>query len=194
MSNAKDMLSYDDLGQALETIRASTHSPAEMHGLLAALLCAGVPMKPQAWFDSMITFRPDAEDAQVNAAQEALLAFFTVNQSWFAEHQDDFYLILPSDDAHMETRIDALAMWCQGFLTGLNLLEDKLKDQVAEDIAEALEDLTNMACLIYNDEQENDEASQKAYVELSEFARVAVLMVQSHFMHKAHVNQSKEIH
>ena len=130
----------------------------------------------------------------MKTAQETLLALFTINQSWFAEHQDNFIMVLPEEDAPMEIRIEALAMWCQGFLTGLHLLEDKLKDQVAEDVAEALEDLTNMACLAYDDEQENDEASQKAYVELTEFARVAVLMVQSHFMQKTHVNQSKEIH
>ena len=194
MSEANTLPNYGDIEQALYTIRASTQSPAEMHGLLAAMLCAGVPITPKAWFDSMITFRPDANDAKVKTAQETLLALFTVNQSWFAEHQDDFMMVLPEEDAPMEIRIEALAMWCQGFLTGLHLLEDKLKDQVAEDVAEALEDLTNMACLAYDDEQENDEASQKAYVELTEFARVAVLMVQSHFMQKTHVNQSKEIH
>ena len=77
-------------------------------------------------------------------------------------------------------RIDALAMWCQGFLSGLGLMEiDYSKGSL--EVQEAIADLIDMSRLQYDDEITGKEDEERAYMELVEYTKVAVLLIHSEF-------------
>jgi uncharacterized protein YgfB (UPF0149 family) len=91
-----------------------------------------------------------------------------------------FALLLPEDDASLADRADALLGWCRGFLGGYGLGAGDAVPETPE-AREALDDLGKIAAsrLSYDD-PEGDEA---ALLEVSEFVRVAALLLHGDGTH-----------
>jgi uncharacterized protein YgfB (UPF0149 family) len=88
----------------------------------------------------------------------------------------EFELLLPGEEQPVSERGDGLVTWCRGFLGGFGLAAGA-KPPLSEDSEEALADIARIAAsdLSYED-PESDEA---ALEEVSEFIRVAVLLLHS---------------
>ena len=86
-----------------------------------------------------------------------------------------FSPLLPSDDYTLNERVTALADWCQGLLAGFGLAVrgDDARLQKG-DIQETLQDIVNIVHVDGDFEAETEE-DEKAYVELHEFVRFAVV-------------------
>ena len=82
-------------------------------------------------------------------------------------------LLLPSDDETLQLRTLALGQWAQGFLSGFG--GNIGQTEISKDVREILEDLISIA-QIEVDEEEHEEG-EVAYMEVSEYLRVAPLFI-----------------
>ncbi len=119
-------------------------------------------------------------DVVAEAALKVLSNMYQATKAQFLAHDMQFDLLLPSDEEKFYVRIDALAMWCQGFLSGLGLMEINYTKGSAE-VQEAITDLIDMSRLQYDGEITGQEEEEKAYTELVEYTKVAVLLIHSEF-------------
>ena len=91
----------------------------------------------------------------------------------------EFSPLLPADNDPIALRTQALCLWCQGFLFGLSIGGLKTLDALSEASQEIVEDFSAIAQL--EEQHENGEAEETAYMELVEYLRVAMFtLVDEH--------------
>ena len=122
MSNEEvKMPEFDEVAKALKHLKAMTEV-AESHGLLCALFSGGADVRISAWVDSMLTTFVEEGDISAESALVVLAGVFEATKNQYQSGFYDLELLLPDDSTSFHQRIDALAMWCQGFLSGLGLM------------------------------------------------------------------------
>lgn len=178
MSNKPTNLpNFDEVAKALKHLKAVTEV-SESHGLLCALFSGGADVRINAWIDSMLTAHIEEGDLVAEDSLRVLGEVFEATKSQYESGFCDLEILLPEDDGRFYVRIDALAMWCQGFLSGLGLMGFTLESEHSAEVQEAIDDLSKMSALQY-DEEEGDEESEKAFHELAEYAKVAALLLHA---------------
>ena len=93
---------------------------AEFHGGICGLLCSSGPGAAAAWIrhsDSSHT----ALAADADSAREQLHDAEAETWRQLSNPDFEFEPLLPPAEADLAERVTALALWCQGFLTGLGL-------------------------------------------------------------------------
>jgi uncharacterized protein YgfB (UPF0149 family) len=193
-------MSAPDLPEFERTIRLSQGNLdaaelAECHGLMCGLLCragssTATDFKTQLAAMQLVVDPLPGLDAVLTEAHET-----TARQ--LEDDEFGFVLWLPDDEEPLEERIVALGQWCSGFLVGL-ACGGKL-DTLTEEATEAIDDLQQIARAEMsapgpaddeNEEAENEE-DENAFVEIVEYVRVVVLMMQEEFRGPG---QSEAIH
>ena len=95
--------------------------------------------------------------------------------------------LLPGDDEDLSSRLEALVLWCRGFLSGLGLTGVK-DENLSNDIAkEGLKDISNIASVDITSEETNEDESN--YVELVEYIKAAVETIQIELAQNQNVNR-----
>ena len=84
-------------------------------------------------------------------------------------------LLLPDDNSPIETRLTAVAQWCQGFLYGLGLGCPDPAIWSQPNIKEALEDIAQIQKIDTQPEEHED--SEKDYIELVEYLKIATILI-----------------
>ena len=145
---------------------------SELHGSLCGFLSAHGDLSRRDWLQRL-EIEPDPIDLPANGALEQL---YLASRGQLGDPDLGFALLLPDDEQPVAERAEALVGWCRGFLGGFGLAGHSTRAGSVE-AREALEDLGKIAAsrLSY-DEPEADEA---ALVEVSEFVRVAALLLHS---------------
>ncbi len=172
-----ELPSFVTIEQAL-TLLEAPGGAAEAQGLLTALFCSDVAINVDAWVSSFLSQPIQQADIAKKDAAESCQQLFHATQASIRSDSYDFELLLPDDDESLTERIEALSLWCQGFLTGLNLMNIDVENQKAE-LQEAFDDLVKFACLQPGDEKDGDQEMETAYVELVEYTRTATQLVYS---------------
>ena len=162
-------IDYDALKSTFDLLKASS-SPSSLQGELCGYLCAGYRFEPQQWLDQVIEFlhltsKPD---------QPTIIQFIALKvntQTQLESHEFEFDLVLPSDEAPIEERLDALAQWCMGFLTAFALADGHSKyDDLSDDAKGAFSDFEaiSQASIVDGDETngENDLFSVQEHVKM----------------------------
>lgn len=167
---------FASVADALATL-TSLGTAAETHGMLVALLSARVKIRESAWVDSLLNEHIEARDTAGQAAYQVLHQLFAVTQTAFQENDFSVTLLLPDDEAPLLDRVEALAEWCQGYLTGLHLLGLAIERNKNETIQAALNDIVEISQANIDAEDEADPHSEEHFMELVEFVKAAVLMV-----------------
>ncbi|QYX51977.1 YecA family protein [Pseudomonas sp. S07E 245] len=145
-------------------------SPAELHGLLIGRSCAGAGFDAEAWLaDAANTLEVEPNDSVRNALiglQEMVKAELT---------GDDvaLVLLLPGDEQPLTERAAALGEWCQGFIAGFGLNAGG-KD-LSTEAKEVLQDLVAISQV--QDALEESEDGESDYMEVTEYLRVAPLLL-----------------
>ncbi|MDO8954206.1 MAG: UPF0149 family protein [Gammaproteobacteria bacterium] len=176
MTSTTSLPPFEAVSQALEQLHA-LGTAAETHGLLCALFSSGAVVHQEAWLNSLITSHFEANDLDAKHNQDILTALYTATEDGFHSEQFELQLLLPGDETDLETRVEALAEWCQGFISGLNLIGIPVENHPDTDVGEALKDLIEISCISYMDEQNGDDEAEKNYTELVEHTRLAVILV-----------------
>ena len=154
-------------------------SPSDIHGCLCGLLAAGAAVEPELALSALIE---TLELELRGELAEQVMQLYTISAAALEDEEFDFHPLLPDDEADVETRILALAGWCQGFLSGFALVSagagSASENVVSRDSAEILKDFAAIAQAEADTEDRDDEeASEENYFELVEYLRFATLNV-----------------
>ena len=176
MSTEGFLPSYEAVNDALKSLDA-LGGAAETHGLLCAFLCGGAAMTKQAWVESLQSSFHDPKDPEFKKISELLVNLYDATELSLKSEQLDIKLLLPEDTQPVHEQIQALAEWCQGFLSGLKLLGLKKSAAYSPEIQETLDDLIRISCLEYEPSDDADAEAEASFVELEEFVRMAVVLL-----------------
>lgn len=159
-SISKNFSEFEGILQRLGTAVGAS----ECHGFICAQLCTSAEPESRSWRECL-----GAEGEEL----EAVLTRMGNTVSKELESPDfSFELMLPSDEATLALRADALAQWCRGFLFGLGnggLTEAGLSG----DCRELVEDMERIS----RARAELEQGEEFALMELIEFVRVGVMTV-----------------
>lgn len=149
-------------------------SAAEAHGVLCAMLCAGDVRAEESWIADLLVGADDAELAtrECRRTLEDLAAF---TREEFADLQRGFTPLLPDDSATLAERALGLYDWSRGFLYGLGLAGVDA-GRLSAQAQEAFADFTAITHLDLDDLNDSEE-NEQALMELTEFVRVAAMLV-----------------
>ncbi|KTC68845.1 hypothetical protein Lbir_2378 [Legionella birminghamensis] len=147
-------------------------SSSELHGVLCGYLCAGAVSAGESYVRAlMIDYRKNEETKQ---AAMAMFDVYSVSLHQINNLDFDFQLLLPEEHIPLIERAKAFSEWCEGFTQGLTMAGIGFSEFEEEESQEALQHLQEFAELDYQSLQ-IDEDDEKALMEVSEYARMAVL-------------------
>ncbi len=152
-----------------ESIKAHA---SEVHGVLTGLICSGFLFEDQGYVAMLNDLFNNGEGFPARVKSTVKQMF---NELW-TDILDDTYsfqLMLPDDDDSLVERGHALGVWVQGFNLGFGL-QQKDTPVASAEIKEVLIDFAEISNL--SDEMEEDEDSEQAYFEISEYVRISALL------------------
>lgn len=165
-------LVYERIAQAL--VRAECdYSPAEVQGMACGLLVINQATNVTNWLKLVLA--GNSQDFYVQEARQLLRDLFAQTRQQMNSADMDFALFLP-DTADLATQVTAMQTWCQGFGLGLAQAGIKALQTLPADSREWVEDVVNIGASGDMD-LDDAEASETAYLELVEYLRVGVLMM-----------------
>jgi uncharacterized protein len=168
--------SYKKVAQALKQLNSQAE-PSETHGLICGFISAGTKMDGKSWIEAILG-RQAGDDEKSRKSREVILALYQASFEKLQSFEFDFEVLLPSDSESLSKRAEALSYWCQGYITGLDLAGIDLKANVSDDCTEALQHLLEISKLDYEFTDVN-EADEMAFVEVSEYVRMATILIHN---------------
>jgi uncharacterized protein YgfB (UPF0149 family) len=153
-------------------LKTSGHpvSPAELHGLLLGRSCGGAGFESDSWLvDAAELLEGEPQDNVRNA----LIGLQEMVKGELTSDDMTVVLLLPSDDAPLAERAEALGQWCQGFLAGFGLTYRD--NALSAEATEVLQDLAAIAQV--QDALEESDDGESDYMEVMEYLRVAPLLL-----------------
>ena len=155
-------------------------SSSELHGIMCGYLCAGAASEGEAYLGALT---PNNKNASTRAAAHAIFAVYTVSQHQLANFNFDFQLLLPDEHESILQRALAFSEWCEGFTQGMAMAGVGYEQLADEESQEALQHMLEFAQLDYESLDVNEE-DEKALVEVSEYARMAVIRLYNDLQEK----------
>lgn len=176
-SSALPPLDYDRLRESLADAGAVV-ALAELHGGVCGALCAGGAPAARRWLEDCLD---DQELATSTAAVAADLdELIGASERTLADPDLRFEPLLPDDDAPLEEQVQALALWCQGFSSGVGMTTPSAASQDAEgsSLAEILRDFAEISRAGLSEEEAAGEGQADfALAEIHEYVRASVAIV-----------------
>ena len=151
-------------------------SGSQLHGLMCGYLCAGANSEGAQYLRALITNTQDV--AVIRGAVLALFGVYAVSQQQIGHFDFEFQLLLPNDEAPLPERAQAFSEWCEGFIEGLTMAGIGDSELQEEESQEALQHLVEFSQLDYHELKINEE-DERALMEVSEYARLAVLRIHA---------------
>ena len=148
-------------------------SPAELHGLLCGAFTAEPEMDEGQWLQLAAMFL-ERQELEAMDVKTELLNLFAATQAELMGSGFDLVLLIPDDDAPLADRADSLAAWCRGFVSGVRSFA-KAQDAFSSEVKESISDLANITQL--DTELDESDANEADFMELSEYVRMAAIMV-----------------
>jgi hypothetical protein len=172
------MPDYDRLRDSLANAGAVV-AVAELHGGVCGALCASDSGAAARWLrDCLDDQRLAASTAEIARELDELVS---ASQSMLRDADLEFEPLLPSDDAPLEERVQALALWCHGFLAGLGATAPSFPAGRGGDKApldEILRDFGEISRAGLTDEEAaGPDEADFALAEVHEYVRVGVQLV-----------------
>ena len=188
-NNRLHLPDYDHFTHSIEVL-ALEISSSELHGMMCGYLCAGADSQGEAYLRALLNNKKDEES---RAAIMAMFAVFSVSQQQINNFDFEFEMMLPGDDQSLLERAQAFSEWCEGFTQGLSMAGVDGNQFYEEEAQEALQHITEFADLDV-DSLDVDEEDEKALMEVSEYARMAVIRLHGDLiMNERERGSSQEI-
>lgn len=149
-------------------------SASEVHGIACAVLAFNNQYPEKAWQAQVL--KGDARDFHIQEARQLLQQLFNTTLWQLNSGDLNFELFLPPEQDSLEAQVLALQNWCQGFAFGLALSGLKTMQDLPEDTRDWVHDVVKIGAAGELDVH-NENESEEAFIELAEFVRVGVLMM-----------------
>ena len=170
---------YPDFASLRVVLEGQTDvgGPAEVHGMLTGML-AGCVVSCEDWL-RRLGFEPDGDPSDLLAGEqrELLAQLYRSTVAQLEDQQLGFELLLPVEEESLAVRTEGLAGWCHGFIYGLGISGLPHAWVEGDEVREVVDDLTDIARAVAVDE--DTEADEVAYVELTEYVRAGVQLVNT---------------
>ncbi len=157
----------------------------ESHGVLCGMLCAQGATDAAQWMLHVLGKREESSEV-LRQAGKKLLEIHQISVEQMNDSDVEFELMLPDDDETLEARVEALGIWCQGFVFGLAVGGVKQDTELPEDSKELIGDILEISRAGYmvDDEaelntaiEEDNEEDEVALMEVTEYVRMGVLLI-----------------
>src|SRR5690554_869907 len=159
---------FDHWDEILDPLGA-VNSPAELRGMLCGRLC-GSPFNEADWLRLVDEFMALTETPD-SATVDKLLKLLQDTKAQLQGEGFSFALFLPDDEQSMSERVEALAQWCHGFLSGFGAAAVVERSSLPPEVNETLSDF---AAIIQVQADDNDAASGEAdFLEIAEYVRLS---------------------
>jgi uncharacterized protein YgfB (UPF0149 family) len=164
---------------------------AELHGGVCGALCAGGLAAARRWLKDCLD---DEDSAATPAALAAELdEVLAASAAMLADRELAFEPLLPGDDAPLEDQVQALALWCQGFLSGVGTTAPGAAQQNGP-LGEVLRDFAEISRAgLSEDEAAGRGQPDFALAEIREYVRVSVAIVFDE-LEPARASLGRDIH
>ncbi len=177
VSESAKAVTFDELADRLVELGSNGH-PSEIHGYISGVLSAGGRPAIKHWLEQV------AEQLGDKTLDEAAISVLTqlYKRSLQQLEAGDFsiQLLLPDDDDGLQQRSEALGIWCQSFISGFG--QGLNQQNVSDMVEDVLKDFAEISLI---ETTEEDEASEKLFMEVSEFVRMAWLAVFNEMHNKS---------
>ena len=150
-------------------------SAGQAHGMATGMLCANEQAQSAEWLSELFRHAIPVTDED----RATLVHLFEDTQSLLASDEFEFDLLLPGDKALLSEQVEALTYWCQGFLLGVSFTH--AAPNLSREASEILKDIVEFTKLDTEAEGEEDEND---FMEITEYMRSAVLLLQSELNQK----------
>lgn len=167
----ENTLDFASVQAIISTENVPLHA-SELHGVLTGLICAGFPFESTDYI-AMVTDLFNNGEALPVKVRNVIKLMFSDLWTNILDDSFSFQLMLPDDDDSIAERGHAISVFVQGFNLGFGL-HQKDTAIVSEDVKEVLSDFAEIANL--SDEMDDDEESEQAYFEISEYVRISALL------------------
>ncbi|HMT92848.1 YecA family protein [uncultured Thiothrix sp.] len=147
---------------------------SEVHGIACAVLAFNNQYAEKAW--QVQVLKGDAQDFYIQEARRLLKQLFNTTLEQLNSGDLGFELFLPPEQDSLDAQVAALQKWCQGFAFGLALSGLKTMQDLPEDTRDWVQDVVKIGAAGEMDVHDEDE-SETAFIELAEFVRVGVLLM-----------------
>lgn len=163
---------FSEINEKLEQAH-SMIGAAETHGLICGFLCGGKQTNGKNWLEPIFGL---AEIESTEQMRHILLDLYNKTHIEINHEEFGFQLLIPKDEQPLESRAKSLSSWCQGFLTGIGLTGAYIDEEDTEETQEILYRFDDISKLDYENIEVRPE-DERAFVELYEYVRMAVLVV-----------------
>jgi hypothetical protein len=174
-SSQTSKLDFSSAQAIMTTANVQVHA-SEIHGVLTGLVCAGFSFEDQgylAMLNDLFDFsQPNGDDCP-SAVKTLIKQMYSELWTDILDDTYGFQLMVPDDDDSIVERAHALGVWVQGFNLGFGL-QHKDSPIISSEVKEVLTDFAEIANL--SDEMEEDENTEQAYFEISEYVRISALL------------------
>ncbi len=177
-------LSYEHLSDELVSLELPI-DVSELHGILTGCLVFGGQFQAENYLRSLLVNKTGAAYRQAN---NALFALISVTHTWLVNFGFEFKLILPSTE-DLLTRVAGFNRWCQGFLEGFDMGGINIDDIESEDVLEILQHIDEFSQMNAEDFEYEDDEDEKAFLEITEYVRLAVLQILCDLNEQGRENQ-----
>lgn len=153
---------------------------AELHGGICGALCAGAASAAERWVRDSLA---DQELDSTAGADDSLRELVSASWRMLDGEELAFRPLLPTDDEPLEEQVQALAVWCHGFLAGVGVSAPEVGRGAADiatpaEIGEILGDFAEISRAGLSEaEAAGEDQPDFALAELTEYVRVSVQLV-----------------
>ncbi|HPQ96680.1 MAG: UPF0149 family protein [Thiothrix sp.] len=167
------MPDFHALADALYRLDAGFSAP-EVQGIATAVLVHDRSHPPQQWLGRVL--RGDTMDYHWQETSRMLLALYRQIADQLNDGSLAFDLLLPPEQGGLPERAQGLQQWCQGFAYGIALSGLRSLEDLPADSREWVQDVIRIGAAgeLATD---NEDESETALMELEEFLRIGVLMM-----------------
>ncbi|KLV06799.1 exported protein precursor [Photobacterium aquae] len=145
-------------------------NPAELHGLLSGMICAGLATDGEHWLAPVADYANQGEpltdgakavvrsvfDPAASQLQGVLSTLLNSTASELAEIEFTVSLLLPAENTDLMLRGEALGEWVTNFISGLGLMGMR-KETLSDDVTEAIAALQEIAQLGIDEDEDMEE-------------------------------------
>ena len=180
MQSFPDIPQLEDLLFNVDAALGATES----HGALCGMLCAQGATEASQW---MLYVLGEHEETSKLLQQtgKKLLQIHQISVEQMNDTDAEFELMLPDDDEPLETRVEALGIWCQGFVYGLavgGITEDIVLPEDSKELIRDILEISRAGYVADNEaelatDEENTEEDEVAFMEVSEYVRMGILLI-----------------
>lgn len=166
-------ITYEELENTLQQMGAQI-SAAETHGLLTGMVCLTNNSKDSVWHAALLECLDCKKPTE---KQWKMFEKIVTNlRNNFAKLNFDFDILLPNENAGLKERVNALGLWCRGYLSGLGLVGITSEDLNNEIVKELVDDLSKIAHVSMG--KKATDKDEDNFIEIVEYVRIAVQNIQ----------------